>query len=164
MIENLRTVSLVNDHNLVIIPGWHVTVSSDNVFVNKLGSIPRKSANLKYNPPHPYYLMSASLRKEQVVKDVPISTENEVIYKEKTRKEPLTILSIAPQPDNKFYYCFFLNDDEEISFSPEFSVYKDEWEKSIRAPHRYVRMVYASLPVDVPLVVDNRKVICISPF
>ena len=176
---NLRTVSLLDDYNFSIFPGWYVTVSSETVFVHKLGETHLRKANLK-NPLHaPFYLLSASIITEEVEKDVPISTETEIIYQAvDSKKETFPIIKIKPEPDDNFYYRFFL-DDEDISFSSDFKVIKDTWTEiytfshlipkvssslHLSPPKRDVRMIYASLPSDVPFLIDSKKTICISPF
>lgn len=175
---NLRTVSLLEGYNFSIFPGWYVTVSSETVFVHKLGKIPLKKANLK-NPLHsPFYLLSASIITEEVEEDIPISTENEIIYQEVDHtREKVPVIKVQPELDDNFYYRFFL-DDEDISFSSDFKVIKDTWTELytfshhhlvptssyLSPPKRDVRMIYASLPSDVPFIIDSNKTICISPF
>ena len=179
---NLRTVSLLDDYNFSIFPGWYVTVSSETVFLHKLGSIPLKESNLK-NPLHaPFYLLSASIITEEVEEDIPISTENEIIYQEVDHtREKVPVIKVQPEPDDNFYYRFFL-DDEDISFSSDFKVIKDIWTETynfsrsshlipnkssflhLPPPKRDVRMIYVSLPSDVPFIIDSKKTICISPF
>lgn len=165
--SNLKTVSLSTDGSLSIFYGWFVTVSNGTVYLPRLGStLPLNQANIKKIKNHPYYLHSASITKEISEEEIPVSLEETILYEDSPRtvKVPVVQFKVSPSPDDNVYFCFYLNSDEEITFSSTFNVLKEEWVESLSSSDEYVRVVYASLPFDAPIIIDNRKVICVSPF
>lgn len=157
---NLKTAVLTPNRTIKTSNGWYVTSGEDLVHTILLNSIPLHEADISASK-HPAYLLSGSLSTKIVECTLPPSEDDffpkeEIVY----RKQ----VTLSPRSDDMFYYRFFLGKDDKISFSSAFTVILDDWvEENFHADH-YVRVVYASLPSDVPLMLDNNNTICISPI
>ena len=157
---NLKTAVLTPDRTFKVSDGWYVMRSEESVFPILLNSIPLHEADLSAAK-NPSYLLSGSLSTKIVECTLPPS-EDDFFAKEETiyRKH----VTLSPRSDDLFYYRFFLGKDDKISFSSDFTVILDDWaEENYHADH-YVRIVYASLPLDAPLTIDSNNKICISPI
>jgi len=159
---NLRTVVLNPDKTFRVSDGWYVNCGEEFVYSLLLNPIPRNEANLapstSYNPA---YLLSGSMSVKVVECVLPPSPEDFFAKEEIVHREHVTL---SPHGNDLTYYRFFLETDDTISFSSDFTVILDDWAEDSCNSDRYVRVVYASLRKDVPLALDNNNVICISPI
>jgi len=164
MTPNLRTVYLKGSKELVVFDGWFVTTAKDTVFVDILGTLNLSEANLFKKKSGLNYLLSASITKKVVWEVVPPSEDDIVYLDSPPQKKSRVILNLGAKPDDKYYYRFLLpTDEKDISFSPSFTILKSEIVEDYE-PDKYIRILYASLPVKAPIALDSRKTICISPF
>ena len=158
---NLKTVVLTPDRNLKVSNGWYVTSGEEFVHTILLNSIPLHEADVSSSPNHPTYLLSGSLS-TKIVECILPPSEDDFFAKEETiyRKH----VTLSPRSDDMFYYRFFLGKDDKISFSSDFTVILDDWAEENYHADQYVRIVYASLHEDAPLMIDSNNTICISPI
>ena len=157
---NLKTVYLQNNE-LHFLEGWFGYVSDNTFYLHPLRPIPVELAHIKTSATGNHYLMSGSFQKETITKKMFPAEDS-------TRTEAYDVIettaNLQPEVDNNFYYQFLLNDRDDISFSSDFDVLVDELVENPYHSEQYNRVVFASLPKHVPLLLDPENVICVSPF
>jgi len=160
--NNLKNVYLSPKDELVYFNGWPVFASNDYIYIEHLNPLSRKHANCTFKKNHMPILHSASIHRDELTYSPPALEDD--LYN--TPRPPVTaqLLKITPQPDDKIYYRFYLGNREDISFSSAFDIILDKWVEDPYLSENYSRLVYASLSEDVPIILDSRNVICISPF
>ena len=158
MRNNLKTAFISNQNQLSTIPGWYVMRTRDTIFSYLLNPIPAKKANVFKNKKSASYLLSGSLSVKEVEEHLPPSAE-EPLSTEKIimRKE----VTLSPSPDDLYYYRFFLDVEDNISFSSDINILLDDQIEDHFQSEKYVRIVYASLPLELPLILKDNQ-ICVS--
>ena len=155
---NLKTAVLTPEHTIKVSDGWYVLRNENTVYAFLLNSIPLHEAELSAVK-NPAYLLSGSLSTKIVESTLP-PAEDSAYTTEKIIHHK--VVTLSPHEDDMFYYRFLLGNDDKISFSSNFTIILDDWVEDISG--RYVRVVYASLGNDVPLMLDNHDKICVSPI
>ncbi len=162
MKDNLRTVFLDKDNHFVIFNGWTVSVSAGSVHAQLLGSIPIEKADVSIHKENPCILHSAAIFKKEILRETLFPVEENIYNFQKTFLS--TAHELVPEADNKFYYLFLLDEEDNISFSSTFDVLVDGLAEDPYHSEKYTRIVYVSLPYDAPLILDSKNTICVSPF
>ena len=161
-IQNLYTAVIRSTGNVSTFPGWFAP-GETILTIFEVGDVAKTLANYKRETPNSAgHILSGSFHWEE--KEVEIEPTEDDIYPT-VRKEIKNFLVFSPAEDDKVYYRFiFTDDDKKISFSGDFDILLDTWTERYGCSDQYDRCVYAALPKHVPLCMDSRHCICVSPF
>lgn len=160
MKNNLKTVTLENN-DFKFLEGWFASIQNNTLHVQLFNPIPVENINTRTTSEKITYLLSGSISRKYIERKF-LPPEDSDSDKEETAIE--TILLLHPESDGNFYYKFILDNRDDISFSTDFDVLLDELIENPYLSEQYIRVVFAKLPKDVPLILDSEKVVCISPF
>ena len=170
---NLRTVSFektsILTYSIKVVNGWAVFSCTKSSFsLPAFGEVVADSDNaflylltLKKSP----RIFQGSFIKETIM----VPEYDEYLGGREPDKPtgnyiPTQIANFLPVQDNKYYYQFLLGEKNDISFSKDFDIIFDGCAEDPFHSERYLRYVYAALPLDVPLIMDSSNCVCISPF
>lgn len=161
-IQNLYTGVIHSNGNITTFPGWFAP-GETTLTIFEVGEVEKTLANYeKETPKSAGHILSGSFHWEE--KEVDIEPTEDDIYP-KVGKVIKQFLVFSPEKDDKVYFRFiFKDDDKKISFSSDFDILLDTWTERYGCSDQYDRCVYASLPKNVPLCMDSRRCICVSPF
>lgn len=162
MRNNLRTVVLEHGDSLRTFEGWCVFLTEQNIFIDLIGYLPLAGADISIKKNSPSILHTGSLFKKSYVHEVSPTKESDIypVPRLITREK----IEISPNSDDNFYYLFNFDQHENFSFSSAFDVLISGLVEKPNHSEKYDLLVYASLPFDVPLMIDSHNTICVSPF
>jgi len=158
--QNLKTVSITrrpNTFSLNTFPGWFVVQIGNRAKVEGLGSV-LNSPHIT-TAPNKAWLMAASLQWKDIEREFMPVEDNPYDYSYIVKDKVLLIL---PEADDKFYFRIFL--PEGMTISKDFDIILDTHIEDPCWEGKFNRMVCASLPKDLPLTVDTRGTLCVSPI
>jgi len=152
---NLKTVCITP---LTVFDGWYCPTPDVDIHVDGLGHL-ASSAHIRKVRDAYYLLMAASVVREKVIARTLIPEDD--LYGVSKEFETERI-KLQAEPDDKTYYRIFLQKDESIS--KDFDILLDSEVEDPYHAEKYERVIYASLPKDLPLVLDSRGTLCVSPI
>ena len=158
MKRNLITV-MPEKNTISTFSGWFVTISDNAIRIDGLGKLP-SSAYVEELNPHYHLLHAASLKKKIVKRTTEIREEDGTWAGEKACT--FTKIKLRPEPDEKVYYRIFL--DNTQSLSNAFNILLDTHVEDPIEEGKFTRIVYASLPKNLPLILDSKGTLCVSPL
>lgn len=156
--NNLITV-VTEKSALSTFSGWFVTISKDTIYIDGLGKLASSPYVEEVNP-HYHLLQAASLKKKIIKRSTEIREEDGTWAGEKACS--FTRIKLRPEPDEKVYYRVFL--DETQTLSDDFKILLDTHVEDPYEEGKFTRIVYASLPKDLPLLLDSKGTLCVSPL